>query len=112
MQRTAKAIRAAEKDTYSIADVKRGLSRALDARDRGLQAGAVELLAEYKAGCMLKSLLSDKAGDDAGVSFSRICRESDVNRDLAKWWKQLAEEGLTEKTYPATWSMFKTVPTP
>jgi hypothetical protein len=97
VQRTAKAVRGAEKDTYSITDVKKGLSRALEARDRGLQAGAVELLAEYKAGCMLKSLLEGKAGDNSGRAFSQICRESDVNAEIAKWWKTLADEGLTEE---------------
>lgn len=85
IRNSAKAIRSVLKDT-------------LDARDRSLEAGAIELLAEYKAGKLLNALKTEKAGiEEIGrVSVSQVCRESNINSEVAKFWQRMASTDVSE----------------
>jgi len=84
IRNSAKAIRSVLKDT-------------LDARDRSLEAGAIELLAEYKAGKLLNILKAEKAGDETHVSVAQVCRDANINSEVAKFWQRMASAAVTEE---------------
>jgi hypothetical protein len=84
IRNSAKAIRSVLKDT-------------LDARDRSLEAGAIELLAEYKAGKLLNTLKAEKAGDETHVSVAQVCRDANINSEVAKFWQRMASAAVTEE---------------
>lgn len=84
IRNSAKAIRIILKDT-------------LDARDRSLEAGAIELLAEYKAGKLLNTLKSEKAGVTSDLSVAEVCRESNINSEVAKFWQRMASADVNEE---------------
>jgi hypothetical protein len=84
IRNSAKAIRIILKDT-------------LDARDRSLEAGAIELLAEYKAGKLLNTLKSEKAGGVTDLSVAEVCRDSNINNEVAKFWQRMATVDVTEE---------------
>ena len=90
IRNSAKALRIILKDT-------------LDARDRALEAGAIELLAEHKAGTMLNTLKSAKAGDVTEIeahpelSVTQACKDANVNPEVAKFWQRMAAEAITEE---------------
>jgi hypothetical protein len=84
IRNSAKAIRSVLKDT-------------LDARDRSLEAGAIELLAEYKAGKLLNTLRAEKAGDDTKISVAQVCRDANINSEVAKFWQRMASAAVTEE---------------
>jgi len=84
IRNSAKAIRLVLKDT-------------LDARDRSLEAGALELLAEYKAGKLLNTLKADKAGDATAISVAQVCRDTNINSEVAKFWQRMASVAVSEE---------------
>ena len=90
-RRTAKAIAVAVRSTFSPADVKKGLEKALAARDSALEKEALMLFAEYKAGALLRELRSSKAGEVPTYSFSQACEDGEINQNIATEWKRLAE---------------------
>jgi hypothetical protein len=96
---TAKAVKDAMKEKYSPKDVRRGLAYALEARDRSLEAGGIELLAEYKAGTMLASLRTEKAGvvPENKITQAQACRDAEVSGEVAKFWVRLVDDNLTEE---------------
>jgi hypothetical protein len=84
IRNSAKAVRSVLKDT-------------LDARDRSLEAEALELLAEHKAGKLLNVLKADRAGGNLEVSVAGACKEANINPELAKFWQSVASsEGMNE----------------
>jgi hypothetical protein len=85
IRNSAKAIRSVLMDT-------------LDARDRALEAGAIELLAEHKAGALLNTLKAERAGGNTTVSVSGACVEANVNPELAKFWQSIsASDDMNEE---------------
>ena len=70
IRNSAKVARVLLKDKFSPSDIRKGLSSALNLRDRALEAQAIELLAEFKAGVMLNSLKAEKAGDQPKVTVA------------------------------------------
>ena len=84
IRNSAKAIRLVLKDT-------------LAARDRSLEAGALELLAEYKAGKLLNTLKADKAGDATAISVAQVCRDANINSEVAKFWQRMASAAVSEE---------------
>jgi hypothetical protein len=93
----AKAVKTQAKGKYSPADIKKKLESALDARDRAIEAGAIELMAEYKAGRMLASLRTDKLSDSPTLTVAEACRQAEVNVNIANQWKRLSREEVTEE---------------
>src|SRR5208282_2739307 len=85
------------KDKFSPSDIRKGLASALDLRDRALEAQAIELLAELKAGTMLNSLKAEKAGDQPKLTVAQVCRDAEVNSEVAKFWQRLSKDGVIDE---------------
>jgi len=106
LRNSAKAARTILKDKFSPADIRKGLSSALDLRDRALEAEAIELLAEHKAGAMLNSLKTEKAGDQPKLTVAEVCRSAEVNSNVANFWQRLAKDGPMNETKLAEYVEF------
>lgn len=87
IRRTAKAVAEAVRDKFNKEDVKKGLDSALDARDKALEAEALQVFAEYKAGNMLRELPED-------YTLTDVCRDAEINSNIANEWKRFSEKAF------------------